>query len=611
MKKLLLTIFSLIILTILIPCMPILAIDDPDDPPQIDSVYVYENVYEDNDLGVFCNYYIDYTIAGTPTESATDSYLIIFIDTDGTTQLKAVAPYDFVDNGYYRGMAWIYFSADDVVTYSLDSANEADYEIWITGNPTVSSGWTGDPPKTSVGISHWYTDGDPAYQVAQQVINYGAILESDWSPLDIIESTPLGNRLTSTGEAYFTNVIPNLRVIAPNCFSDTTLYPEQVEVDYSVSFGAVVTSGTSLVTGSPVTLVAGNNTITVNGNGTFTVDCEAGTYGTIEDDTSAIASSPSDLVPGENEIIVTGGAGDLTIDVGLASTQQAITDSVEGTGFDLTAVGALFGMSRLMFSGIIWFLVSIGACAATYFATRSLSDINTGRATNATMIVFALCLIGGTLIGMLDMRVTAMLGISYGAFIGYMIFFRTSADIGRTVMFMGWMWFITCLIGGLLAGVVPQTTTVLTADITAADTTITVRSTVGFNEAGILVIGDERIAYHHTTDTEFEGTFWRPLVRGTQDTEAAAHSSGDAVRSTESAMLNDTLNYNIALLSDSSGIIAFISLPLVLWDLVSSFIFLPISFLGTDLVILTYVWGLFGLGLLVSIFIAIIGGRRV
>ena len=204
-----------------------------------------------------------------------------------------------------------------------------------------------------------------------------------------------------------------------------------------------------------------------------------------------------------------------------------------------------------------------------------------------------------------------MLAIGYGAFIGYIIFFRTSADIGRTVMFMGWMWFIVCLVGGTIAGVVPQATTRLTTDISATDTTITVSSTVNFRDTGIIVIGDERIAYHTKTGTTFTGTFWRPLVRGASGTDAAAHSSGAATRAVETAMLNDTLNYNLALLSDASGIMFFVTLPLVFWDMITSFVFLPLAFLGTDMAILTYVWAIIGLGLLTSIVIAMIGGRRV
>jgi hypothetical protein len=227
------------------------------------------------------------------------------------------------------------------------------------------------------------------------------------------------------------------------------------------------------------------------------------------------------------------------------------------------------------------------------------------------MLMFGVSMIGGSLLGLLDMRITAFLGIAYGAFIGYMLFFRSSADIGRTVMFMGWMWFVVCLIGGTMSGFVPQAGTALSADITDADTTITVTSTEGFKDSGIIIIGSERIAYYHMTADTFTGTFWRPLVRGAQDTEAAAHTTGAIVRMPESSLLNDSLNYNIALLSDSSGLMAFVAWPLAIWNIITSFMFLPLAFLGTDMVILTFIWGIFALGLLVSFGVAMAGGRRV
>jgi len=38
---------------------------------------------------------------------------------------------------------------------------------------------------------------------------------------------------------------------------------------------------------------------------------------------------------------------------------------------------------------------------------------------------------------------------------------------------------------------------------------------------------------------------------------------------------------------------------------------LPVTFIGTSSVYITVLWGIFGLGLIVSIFIALAGGRRV
>ncbi|MFQ5847806.1 MAG: hypothetical protein ACE5IQ_09100 [Candidatus Methylomirabilales bacterium] len=66
--------------------------------------------------------------------------------------------------------------------------------------------------------------------------------------------------------------------------------------------------------------------------------------------------------------------------------------------------------------------------------------------------------------------------------------------------------------------------TSLTADITAASTTITVGDTTGFAPRGRVAIGSELIDYTGTTATTFTGA-----RRGMDATTAAAHSTGAAV----------------------------------------------------------------------------------
>jgi len=249
-----------ILLTVLLLCLlgltvftaPAHAIDDPNAPPQVSAVYVFE--FDDGSLGVLIDYYLDYDpVPGIPAETVTEAYLAVFYDTVSATQFKSVAPYTFVDSGYGRGMVWLPFTADEVVTLGIDSAHIADYEIWLTGNPTVPSGWTGDPPKTVASIDQWNDTGDMAVLLALRVLYYADVLEMAWS-LDMVESTAEGNRLTSTGESYFTNVISGLRSLAPACFSDIVLPPDYVAISYNTVFGATATSGTATLAGSPVTL---------------------------------------------------------------------------------------------------------------------------------------------------------------------------------------------------------------------------------------------------------------------------------------------------------------------------------------------------------------------
>ena len=185
--------------------------------------------------------------------------------------------------------------------------------------------------------------------------------------------------------------------------------------------------------------------------------------------------------------------------------------------------------------------------------------------------------------------------------------------MGKGITFMLFVWTIVSLVGGVMQGsIVNMATTVLTADITAADTVITVRSTEGFPGAGFIDILDERIGYSSKTATEFRGTpVIKPLVRGAQDTEAVAHVAGERARTIESAMLNQSVGYQLAVMSDASGIMAFIAIPFAFISLLISFFILPLGFLGTDLQILTYLWGVITIGIIVSLGIQLAGGRRV
>lgn len=600
-----LPILAVVLVMALVFPLPVSAIADPDSPPEVNAVYVFD--FDDGSLGVLIDYYLEYAV--TPNETASEAYFAVLTDTDGATQLKAVAPYTFIDSGYGHGLVWIPFTSAEVTSYGITSANQTDYRVWLIGNPTLS--WNdGSPPKTIATIESWQSTGDMAVILAQRVLYYADQLELEWS-LDMVESTALGNRLTTVGESYFDNVIPNLRTLAPACYSASTIYPSSENLSYLTLFGAVAYNGTAVVSGSPVALDEGDNIITITGAGVFSVILSSGTTGNITEITATITGSPADLVEGTNNVTCTA-VGTANITVSLHNTQATHTSEVEGTGFDLTAIATAFGMSRIMFSGLLWFGVTILLCAATYGWGRQSESLGASGAGNATMLIFVISLIGGGLLGLLDLRILAGMSIGYAAFLGYIFFFRNSGgDIGKVIMFMGWMWFVVCLVGGILVGSNPHTSTFLVEDITATDTTITVASTEGFRDTGSIVIGDERAQYHKLTDTEFKGTFLRPLLRGTNGTEASAHLIGDRVRMVEGAMLNDSLNYNIALLSDASGLMAFVSLPIVVWDIITSFIFLPISFLGTDMFFLTYIWGIIGLGLLVSIFIAMAGGRRV
>ncbi len=55
----------------------------------------------------------------------------------------------------------------------------------------------------------------------------------------------------------------------------------------------------------------------------------------------------------------------------------------------------------------------------------------------------------------------------------------------------------------------------------------------------------------------------------------------------------------------------FVTVPYAFVSLLLGFLSLPLAFMGTDLQILVYVWAALSIGLIVSIAIAVTGGRRI
>lgn len=184
--------------------------------------------------------------------------------------------------------------------------------------------------------------------------------------------------------------------------------------------------------------------------------------------------------------------------------------------------------------------------------------------------------------------------------------------MGKAIMFLVWMWVIVSLTGGIMSGSHSLTATTLTVSIDDEDDSqIVVTSTEGYPDTGAIMIGDEKIQYPAKTATTFTNSFAQPIVRGASNTDAVSHSAGTIVRTVEAGMINSVLSYKIAVIADASGLVSFVTVPFALISLLLTFAVLPISFLGTAMEWLTYIWAIIVLGIIVAIAIAIVGGRRV
>lgn len=171
---------------------------------------------------------------------------------------------------------------------------------------------------------------------------------------------------------------------------------------------------------------------------------------------------------------------------------------------------------------------------------------------------------------------------------------------------MVFIWIMVCFAGSVVQGYTDFARTALTTSIATDTAVISVADTTGFPETGIIVIGNEHIAYSHTTTNTFHGSAVRPLVRGAEGTTATAHAAGVYATTVPGGMLNSSAAYNVAVMADASGQLAFLSVPIAFLRLVGSFFFLPLAFLGTNLQILTVLWAVVGIGMIVAIAIQVI-----
>jgi len=217
---------ALAILWLLLIASPVLAIGTPHDL-QINSVYVFQHCLETDDQLYLVEYFLDYDVDAdpetddNPDENITEAYLGRLMD--GVDELGAVAPYAYYDKGYDKGIFAIYFSASDPDLPIWEGV----YTMKLMGNPTLD--WDAGIPSTSVPAFDLWSSStgitDTQNELAVRILYIADQLELAWG-IDMVDSTGAGSYLSSYGETYFTNAIPNIRVMAPRAFVGSITQPE-------------------------------------------------------------------------------------------------------------------------------------------------------------------------------------------------------------------------------------------------------------------------------------------------------------------------------------------------------------------------------------------------
>lgn len=225
----------LLISAIIIPALPVGAVDPPDSVA-INNAKVYRNLAEDGDMLVVFQYAIIDNSDNYSATPASASIIFRMYDTDGETLLTATNPYVFPfweTNGYGTGVAAFY-----IETGADQPAWEAEAIINIFGVPAYFS------PAISVDYtieSDDYTDSELQDDNREELYDYvlllcdelGALYEDTGVVLKT--SADSGIVLSTYGELYFRGAIEGLQALCPDLFFIQVYVPEKMLVDYDTS----------------------------------------------------------------------------------------------------------------------------------------------------------------------------------------------------------------------------------------------------------------------------------------------------------------------------------------------------------------------------------------
>jgi len=275
----------LIIGALILGALPIQAISSNPTTLQINSINAFQNVLVLGDMAFATDFSVIY--AAVPTENITTTYNVRLMNSSGV-ELSSIAPFSYYANGFARGVVWMYFDPTQVTALGLTW--NGTYTMRLDGNPTAS--WSGSVPSAPARSDFTWNTQATVAQTSIIATNYILVeaqsLTTAWNSSSYILYTTTaqnGTKLTTTGEAYFANIIPNVKLIAPNAFLTTSLplelrtnpatpnkYAQSIAQDFqgvtytSTTDTVDLTNGSATVVGTGTNFVIGYKWGQIKGN---------------------------------------------------------------------------------------------------------------------------------------------------------------------------------------------------------------------------------------------------------------------------------------------------------------------------------------------------------
>ena len=202
---------------------PALAVESPSGI-EVESIMVFRNVAESDDMAVIFHYNITYN--GTyPSTPASKTIAFRLYSENGSELLGTSKPcvfFAFDTNGYGDGCGSFYFTAADNITWGKS------YRINILCTPTYF-----DPPQsfTHTLTSTEYSDAETKTESQEDMRDYIMSICDTFRGVYPDVALKSGLVLSVYGESYFRGAIQGLQQLCPQLFFVQDYVPEELEVE--------------------------------------------------------------------------------------------------------------------------------------------------------------------------------------------------------------------------------------------------------------------------------------------------------------------------------------------------------------------------------------------